>query len=159
MLDDQQLEQVCQVVPTTQIQVLQLEWNAKAPSEVSNTTTALEHDANTQELSSQEEVGSIDHTLAYAKLLQNASSLTFVSLRANGITAQGAIAIASALKTNTTLRSLNLYQNDLRDEGALEIALALPYNKSLQTLSLANNSLTGYAYERSLVWCCVFFIS
>lgn len=142
MLDDHQLELVCHVMPTTQVQVLQLEWNAKASSTVDSTTDTLEEDADNEEHG---EIQPIDHTLVYAKLLQEPSSLTFLSLRANGITSQGATAIASALKTNTVLRSLNLFQNDLRDEGALEIAHALPYNKSLQTLSLANNNLTGHA--------------
>ncbi|OQS00534.1 hypothetical protein THRCLA_05930 [Thraustotheca clavata] len=116
-----QLEFVCTNIPTTTIKILNLEWNDSKPAD-----PPLE-----------------DHTVCFAKLLQETSQLTQLSLRANGITPQGMITLAEALKTNKTLLELNLFRNQIGDIGAEALAHAIAENRTLEHLSVANNNITG----------------
>ncbi|ETV95609.1 hypothetical protein H310_11040 [Aphanomyces invadans] len=120
-----QLSLVCEKFPATSIKTLQIEWNSIAP-------TLLVASPDSPDL-----------TTCYAKLLSPQSSLTSLSLRANGITSIGGAAIAEALKTNTKLAVLNLFRNDLADDGAAALAYALPDNKTLMHLSVANNNISA----------------
>lgn len=87
-----------------------------------------------------------DHSEMFAQLLTESCTLIFLSLRANGITSRGAVALAKALRNNKTLEALNLFQNDIDDSGARAFAHALPLNATLKTLSLANNKISGCGY-------------
>ncbi|KAH9120505.1 hypothetical protein LEN26_009204 [Aphanomyces euteiches] len=135
-LNAEQLAFVCNKIPTIpSIKTLHLEWNAIPVID-----------------------GEPDHTTCFARLLSSESSLTSLSLRANGITAAGtsslskkrrsrlqvgAVAIADMLKTNTKLLVLNLFRNDIQDDGTAAIAFALPTNSTLLHLSVANNGITS----------------
>ncbi|RLN53556.1 hypothetical protein BBJ29_009856 [Phytophthora kernoviae] len=88
--------------------------------------------------------GENDMSEMFAQLINEGSMLVFLSLRANGITSRGAVAMARALRTNKTLEALNLFQNCIGDAGARAFAHALPFNTTLKTLSLASNQLTGH---------------
>ncbi|DAZ97125.1 TPA: hypothetical protein N0F65_010448, partial [Lagenidium giganteum] len=126
-----QLQQLCHIVPQTQLRVLHLEWNA------------LEGSGIMPESSADPPKESPD--TVFAGLLDETSPLTFLSLRANGISASGAQAMAKRLRANKTIQSLNLFQNNLEDDGAIALAHALPFNTSLKTVSFANNGITGKA--------------
>ncbi|OQS01361.1 hypothetical protein ACHHYP_01177 [Achlya hypogyna] len=117
-----QLTYLCNQLPSTCIKTLHLEWN---------------------EIFEPPEPPVEDHTLCFANLLQGTSQLTHLSLRANGITSQGARAIAQALKLNATLLQLNLFRNAIGDDGAEALAEALAENHTLQHLSVADNGITG----------------
>ncbi|ETV81283.1 hypothetical protein, variant 1 [Aphanomyces astaci] len=117
-----QLDFVCVKFPSTCIKNLQLEWNAIPPAAAADAP---------------------DHTTCFANLLSPQSSITSLSLRANGITSAGAAAIADMLKANTKLAVLNLFRNDLHDDGAAALAYALTENKTLLHLSVANNHITS----------------
>ncbi|POM75886.1 Hypothetical protein PHPALM_6953, partial [Phytophthora palmivora] len=73
------------------------------------------------ELSMEQELqagGMEDATEMFAQLLNESSALIFLSLRANGITSRGAVALARAVHHNKTLEALNLFQNSVGDAGA-----------------------------------------
>lgn len=161
MLDQQQLELICQTIPKTQVQILQLEWNvsenssttkSKAAAQVSS-PDAVEMDSETMQTSARGSVtvpqdsgkaeADEDHSTMYAQLLGASSPLVFLSLRSNGITSAGAVEIANALRTSTRLQSLNLFQNRIGDDGALAIAHAVPQNATLKSISLASNGISG----------------
>lgn len=150
MLDREQLELVCQTVPTTQVQALQLEWNVSdAESKRGDQDAASPRPASpVGELAptsdaSDSDSGKDDYSAVFALLLCVSSPLVFLSLRSSGITSSGAVALASALRSNTTLQSLNLFQNCISDDGALALAHALPHNTALKSLSVANNAISG----------------
>ncbi|CEG39569.1 LRR-containing protein [Plasmopara halstedii] len=94
-------------------------------------------------LGMEENVGQEDLSEVYAQLLSGDSMLTYLSLRANGITSKGAAALANAVRINKKLESLNLFKNSIDDAGARAFAYALPFNTTLKTLSLANNEISG----------------
>jgi Ran GTPase-activating protein (RanGAP) involved in mRNA processing and transport len=98
--------------------------------------------------------GEEDTTELFAQLLNEGSALVFLSLRANGVTSRGAVALARAVRHNKTLEALNLFQNSIGDAGARAFAHALPFNTSLKTLSLANNQLSGRGYVAELKLIC-----
>jgi Ran GTPase-activating protein (RanGAP) involved in mRNA processing and transport len=126
-LSFKQLEIFCSLIPSTSVEVLQLEWNPTIGK--CQTDDEKNHDV----------------TPVYARLIEGDSPLVSLSLRCNGITCAGAKALAKALRQNKKLERLNLFQNEIRDEGALEIAYSLPWNSALKHLSLANNLLSGIA--------------
>ncbi|KAL4101662.1 hypothetical protein PRIC1_005411 [Phytophthora ramorum] len=98
------------------------------------------------ELSMKQELetgGEDDTSEVFAQLLSEESALSFLSLRANGITSRGAVALARAVRHSKTLEALNLFQNSIGDAGARAFAHALPFNSTLKTLSLANNKISG----------------
>ncbi|KAF0688288.1 Aste57867_20158 [Aphanomyces stellatus] len=116
-----QLRFVCEKFPAiSTLKTLQLEWNAITPPP-----------------------DELDHTTCFASLLAPQASFTSLSLRANGITPAGTIAIAEMLKTNTKLIVLNLFSNLMQDEGATALSYALTENHTLLHLSVANNGITA----------------
>ncbi|KDO25814.1 hypothetical protein SPRG_08757 [Saprolegnia parasitica CBS 223.65] len=119
-----QLQFVCTQLPSTSLKTLHLEWN-DVPPPLSTDTIAE------------------DHTACFANLLAAPTQLTQLSLRANGISAEGAIALADTLKQNATLTQLNLFRNRIGDAGVEALAQALSENKTLQHLSVANNGVSG----------------
>ncbi|KAG6946204.1 hypothetical protein JG688_00016170 [Phytophthora aleatoria] len=128
----------------THVTALQLEWNSLDSAEVAKESSAFE--GQKHELSMQEDLqsgGKEDSSEMFAQLLSEGSALIFLSLRANGITSRGAVAIAKAVRHNKTLEALNLFQNSIGDAGARAFAHALPLNTTLKTLSLANNKISG----------------
>ncbi|ETL84334.1 hypothetical protein L917_15811 [Phytophthora nicotianae] len=138
-LNKEQLQLVCSTIPKTHVTALQLEWNSLHSTE-SNAT-----EDHSPELRVQEDLqsGGNDSSEMFAQLLSESSALIFLSLRANGITSRGVVALAKALRTNKTLEALNLFQNSIDDAGARAFAYALPFNSTLKTLSLANNRISG----------------
>ncbi|KAE9218774.1 hypothetical protein PF004_g13789 [Phytophthora fragariae] len=104
-------------------------------------------EAQKRELSMQQELQAGDEedtSEIFAQLLTEGSALVFLSLRANGITSRGAVALAKAVRRNKTLEALNLFQNSIGDAGARAFAHALPLNTTLKTLSLVNNKISGW---------------
>lgn len=158
MLDRKQLELICQTIPETQVQILQLEWNfsenqdaskPKADDRVSLPDTAESEPAAAEDSGKRED--DEGHSAVYAQLLGTNSPLVFLSLRSNGITSAGAVEIANALKGNTMLQSLNLFQNRIGDDGALAIAHAVAQSATLKSISVASNGLSGKGWEREIV--------
>ncbi|KAF1323960.1 Lrr-containing protein, partial [Globisporangium splendens] len=148
-LDLTQLALVCDAIPKTKVQSLQLEWDCSVlVNETLDSKEAAFPAAAEPPDPEQPAVAPVakDHSTVYARLLDAHSPLVCLSLRANGITSNGAIELATALRHNTTLQSLNPFQNQIGDEGALAIAHALPYNTTLKTISVANNGITGERY-------------
>lgn len=144
MLDAQQIEVICEAIPKTQVQILQLEWNASDQPDKGNQAAAPNiADTDVADTSTETPRGEEDHSAVYAQLLGANSPVVFLSLRSNAITSDGATEIANALCSNTKLQSLNLFQNRIGDDGALAIAHALPQNGTLKTISVANNGITG----------------
>ncbi|EGZ12266.1 hypothetical protein PHYSODRAFT_515523 [Phytophthora sojae] len=119
-LSKEQLGLLCSTIPKTHVTALQLEWNPLQAG------------------------GEEDASEIFAQLLTEGSALVFLSLRANGITSRGALALAKAVRNNKTLEALNLFQNSIGDAGARAFAHALPFNTTLKTLSLANNKISGW---------------
>ena len=76
-----------------------------------------------------------------AEALKVNSTLTELTLRANGIGDQGATRLAEALKENSTLTKLNLGGNDVGDQGATGLAEALKENSTLRELNLRDNCI------------------
>ncbi|GMF57718.1 unnamed protein product [Phytophthora fragariaefolia] len=114
----------------------QASWDEKDLSEVRKRELAMQ-----QELLAG---GEQDPSEIFAELVAEGSQLVFLSLRADGITSRGAVALAKALRHNKTLEALNLFQNSVGDAGARAFAHALPFNRTLKTLSLANNRISGW---------------
>ncbi|EQC41057.1 hypothetical protein, variant [Saprolegnia diclina VS20] len=121
-----QLQFVCTQLPSTSLKTLHLEWNDVPPLNLDAPDTIIE-----------------DHTVCFARLLAAPTQLTQLSLRANGISSEGAIALAGALRQNATLTQLNLFRNGIGDVGVEALAQALSENKTLQHLSVANNGVSG----------------
>lgn len=151
MLDRKQLELLCQTIPATQVQILQIEWNfsenqiatePKADGEASMPDTVEVESADASQDAGKAEADE-DHSAVYAQLLGANSPLVFLSLRSDGITLVGAVEIANALRSNTKLQSLNLFQNRIGDDGALAIAHAVPQNTTLKSISVASNGISG----------------
>ncbi|KAG2771101.1 hypothetical protein PC129_g21738 [Phytophthora cactorum] len=143
-LNKEQLQLLCTTIPQTHVTALQLEWNSLNSAEVAKESSAFE--GQKHELNMQEDLqsgGKEDSSEMFAQLLSEGSALIFLSLRANGITSRGAVAIAKAVRHNKTLEALNLFQNSIGDAGARAFAHALPLNTTLKTLSLANNKISG----------------
>uniref|UniRef100_K3WIR1 Uncharacterized protein n=1 Tax=Globisporangium ultimum (strain ATCC 200006 / CBS 805.95 / DAOM BR144) TaxID=431595 RepID=K3WIR1_GLOUD len=145
-LDATQLALVCDVIPKTKAQSLQLEWNDSVRVNEALDSEKVASPAVVEPADPEQPApapAAEDFSTVYAQLLEVHSPLVCLSLRANGITPIGAVKLAKALRHNTTLQSLNLFQNQIGDEGALAIAHALPYNTILKTISVANNGITG----------------
>lgn len=127
----EQLTLVCRCIPTSHIQSFQLDWNPirlpRIGTDSDDTIPVCEEGGDS----------------IFAELLGENSRLVFLSLRANGITPNGATALASALRGNATLEALNLFDNCVGDAGAIAFADALPHNTTLRVLSLANNGIAG----------------
>ncbi|KAL7682307.1 putative leucine-rich [Plasmopara halstedii] len=166
-LDMVQLDLLCSTIPKTHVTALQLDWNSipstkvsqKSPNIDTTSLTSIDGSVGSSDvtlsqqcdkvedrndiLGMEENVGQEDLSEVYAQLLSGDSMLTYLSLRANGITSKGAAALANAVRINKKLESLNLFKNSIDDAGARAFAYALPFNTTLKTLSLANNEISG----------------
>ncbi|KAJ8603909.1 hypothetical protein CTAYLR_009709 [Chrysophaeum taylorii] len=80
--------------------------------------------------------------LEFAAALRT-TSVTSLSLTANDIGNEGAVAIAAALETNTLLRVLDLSDNNLRARAAASFARMLSVNSTLRALHLSQNPFGG----------------
>ena len=80
-------------------------------------------------------------TAAVADYIRVSASLTFVSICANDIGSEVAMALGKGLAVNTSLTTLNITHNKIGPDGAKALGEGLAVNTSLTTLDIDYNSI------------------
>ena len=82
-----------------------------------------------------------DGAVALSQVLHHNSTMQELDLSNNSISDAGAVALAQALHHNSTMQELDLSNNSISDAGAVALAQAL-HNSTMQKLDLSNNSIS-----------------
>ena len=83
-----------------------------------------------------------DGAVALAQALHHNSTIQELDLSNNSISDAGAVALAQALHHNSTMKELYLSNNSISDAGAVALAQALHHNSTMKELYLSNNSIS-----------------
>ena len=87
-----------------------------------------------------------DGAVALSQVLHHNSTMQELDLSDNSISDAGAVALSQVLHHNSTMQELDLSHNSISDAGAVALARTL-HNSTMQKLDLSNNSISDAGAE------------
>ena len=134
-------EIIAALTNSTSLNIIEIENYNINNENVNILATVLHHNPQLQELHLNKNELQTNNTIKIIKALQNAVTLTKLSLCYNNITHEAANDIAATLSYNTKLKEVDFSGNDLRTKGVIKIATALQSMATLTKLNMSNNKI------------------